>query len=513
MGPMVNDRQVLLYRKKRMEGKTQEAAAAASSMTAKTARKWDHGPLPSTLEPVPRSWRTRTDPFDEVWESEVVPLLKTDDGRKLQAKTVLQTLTERYPEQFSAGQVRTLQRRVRGWRALYGPGKEVFFEQVHPMGVEAQFDFTDASKLGITICGAPLNHLIFEFILSYSKWRWGAVAFGETFEAMASCLQDAAWDLGGTTATWRSDNLSAATHQLKRDNPERGLTKRYKALVEHYDVRSTRIKPGKSNENGVVEKGHDTLKNALEQALIVRLTRDFPSLDAYRAFVQSIVDNLNAPTIERLEEERACLKPLPSSRVPAFTDVHARVHRSSCIRVGNNTYMVPSRLIGEEVVARTHPDHVEVFYGGKTVDSFPRLRGEGKHHVNYRYIIDSLVAKPGAFAGYRYREELFPGLAFRQAYDTLVAARGCRAADLEYLRILQLAARTMESEVDLALQICSESKKCPEYAEIQALVQPGTRDQSLVVIGLLEPDLDQYNDLLNGANYAQDPDFTATVTS
>lgn len=510
MVPMVNDRQVLLYRKKRMEGKTQEAAAAAADMTAKTARKWERGPLPSTQEPVPRSWRTRTDPFEAVWEPEVEPLLKADEGRKLQAKTVLQTLIERHPDKFNTGQVRTLQRRVRGWRALYGPGKEVFFEQVHPMGAEAQFDFTDASKLGVTICGAPLDHLIFEFILSHSKWRWGAVVFGETFEAMASCLQEAVWALGGTPATWRSDNLSAATHQLKRDNPERGLTKRYKALVEHYSVRPTRIKPGKSNQNGVVEKGHDTLKNALEQALIIRLTRDFPSLDAYRAFVRTIVDNLNAPTLTRLEEERACLKPLPSSRVPAFTDVHAMVHRSSCIRVGNNTYMVPSRLIGEQVVARTHPDQIEVFYGDKLVDTFPRLRGEGKHHVNYRHIIDSLVAKPGAFAGFRYREELFPTPTFRLAYDELVTTKGGRAGDLEYLRILQLAARTMEGEVDVALQLFLESKARLDCAEIQALVEPGSRE-ALAVIAPLVPDPHQYDGLLNGDSHDQVTDALLAI--
>lgn len=500
---MVNDRQVLLYRRKRMEGKTQETAAAATAMTAKTGRKWSRGPLPSTT-PVPRDWRTRADPFGDVWDSDVVPLLDEDKRRRLQAKTVMEVLADHHPDRFTPGQVRTLQRRIRDWRAINGPSKEVFFEQIHPPAREAQFDFTDASSLGVTISGAPLDHLIFEFILSFSKWRWGAVAFGETYEAMASCLQGAVWDLGGSPGIWRSDNLSAATHQLRRDDPTRTLTKKYKALLEHYDVRSTRIRPGKSNENGITERGHYTLKTALEQALIVRQSRDFPSLDAYKAFLASVVGKLNLPCQELLAQERPDFQPLPPAAVPAFTDVHAKVHGSSCIRVGKNTYMVPSRLIDHEVIARVHPDDIEVFYSDQVVERFPRLRGEGKHRVNYRYIIDSLVAKPGAFARYRYREELFPTLTFRLAYDALVAARGSRA-DLEYLRILQLAARTMETGVNLALQILLEAGGSFDCTEVKALVEPGPTEIAVVVIGPLEPDIEQYNNLLNGDLNAPDP--------
>lgn len=490
-----------------MQGKTQEAAAAAASMTAMTARQWEEGPLPSTAVRPPHDWRTRSDPFADVWDGEVLPLLDADKKGKLQAKTVLKELRGRHPDQFSPGQLRTLQRRIRDWRALHGPPKEVFFEQEHPPGREAQFDFTDATSLEVTIAGIPLEHLVFEFILSASGWRYGELAFGETFEAMSSGLQAAVWELGATTSVWRSDNLSAATHQLKKDLPGRKLTERYKQLLDHYGVDSTRIRPGKSNENGVAERGHYTLKSALEQALILRGTSEFGSLDAYRAFVRTVVAELNETCLDALAEERPHLKALPPAPIPAFSDVRAKVHRSSCIRVGHNTYMVPARLIDHEVVARVYPDEIEVIYQDHVVTRFERLRGQGKRHINYRCIIDSLIAKPGAFARYCYREDLFPTLTFRRAYDALHADRGSRA-DVEFVRILHLAAKTMECEVDLALQILLEAGAPFDYADVEALVEPRSHEIT-VVIGPLIPDLTQYDALLNGASNDQDPDATA----
>lgn len=257
--------------------------------------------MPSAQPRPPRDWRTREDPLGEVWDTEVVPLLQLDQKGVLQAKTILEVLCERYPDRFQEKYLRTVQRRVRDWRAEHGPDKEVFFEQVLVAGREAQFDFTDASDLGVTIGGSPLAHKFFEFILSFSKWRWASLAFGETYEAMASGLQGAVWALGGTPAIWRSDNLSAATHQL-REEAGRELTEKYRALLGHYAVASTRINIRKSHENGVVEKGHDVLKTAVEQALIVRQSSDFATLDDYRAFLGEIVamDSLGIKACGRL---------------------------------------------------------------------------------------------------------------------------------------------------------------------------------------------------------------------
>jgi len=448
----------------------------------------------------PHDWRTRKDPFGEVWEQVVVPLLQADEKGKLLATTVFECLEERFPGRYQAGQIRTLQRRMRYWRALAGPEKEVFFPQEHPPGRESQIDFTHAEELGVTIRGEAFPHLIFELVLSHSGRRWANVTFSETFEALTAGIQSAAWDIGGVTEIWRTDNLSAATHQLGHEGG-RALNRRFKAFMDHYGVRSTRIRVRKSNENGVVEKAHDTIKTAMEQALIVRGSRDFESQEDYRAFLQVVVDRLNRRKQDLFALEQHLLKPLPAVAVPTYTDVRTRVRKWSCIRVLDNSYSVPSRLIGHEVTARVHADFIEVLYRGRRVEAFPRLRGKSGHRIDYRHIIHSLVAKPGAFARYRYREDLFPALTFRLAYDALCSWRGTRA-DIEYVRILQLAATTMESEVDTALELLLEEATPFEYGDVKALVEPAIRPVTDPVAPLV-PNLLGYDELLSGACHAQ----------
>ncbi|MBA2260355.1 MAG: IS21 family transposase, partial [Acidobacteria bacterium] len=251
-------------RQKRMDGKSQAAAAAASGMSLRTAREWDTGPAPSTTKQA-RDWRTRSDPFAAVWVTDVEPLLRRDLKGVLEAKLVLEVLRMRYPEQFHAGQARTLQRRFRDWRARHGVEPEVFFEQVAAPGREAAIDFTHATDLGVTIAGDPFPHLLFEFVLSYSHWTYVAIAFGETFEALAAGVQGALWALGGAPAVLRSDNLSAATHELKASGG-RELTVRFRAILDHYGMRSSRITPGRAHENGVAEQAHRRLKSLVGQA-------------------------------------------------------------------------------------------------------------------------------------------------------------------------------------------------------------------------------------------------------
>ncbi len=265
-----------------MEGKSQAAAAAASGMSVRTARKWQRGPLPSQISR-PRTWRTRSDPFEGVWSEEIEPLLLQDSDGALQATTLLEWLEERYPDRFGRSQLRTLQRRLRDWRALHGPEQEVFFQQEHPPGREAQLDFTHCGELGVSIGTESYSHLLFEFILSYSGWRYVELALGETQEALIKGLQGALWELGGVPEVVRTDNLSAATHELKYTRG-RALNDRYASVLDHYGLDSTRTNPRSSHENGVVEQGHYRLKTAIDQALILRGSRDFPTVDAYQHF-------------------------------------------------------------------------------------------------------------------------------------------------------------------------------------------------------------------------------------
>lgn len=468
---MVTDKQVQLLRLKMAEGKTIEAAAAVADMSARSAHNWKTGPLPSQTKKS-RHWRTRVDPFDRVWEADIVPLLERDDAGALEATTILGELGRRHGERFDERHLRTLQRRVRDWRALHGPGKEVFFEQEHVPGREAAIDFTDCSSLRVSIAGQFFAHLLFQFILSFSKWRFVALAFSETFEALVAGLQGALWELGGVPSVLRSDNLSAATHALPEGGRE--LNRRFKAVLDHYGLRSTRIEPGKSNQNGVVEKAHDRLKTALEQALILRGSRDFASVESYFAFVEEVRARLNAASDSRLAEERKLFGPLPACRLPDYSKYEVVVRQWSTIHFGKKTYSVPSRLIGSVVEVWQHPDVIEVFYRKKLTATMPRLRGEQPHRIDYRHVIWSLVRKPGAFARYRYREELFPSLTFRRTYDALTDARGERA-DIEYVRILHLAASTLESRVEAALEELLTGGARFDYAAVKALAAPEQR--------------------------------------
>ena len=319
----------------------------------------------------------------------------------------------------------------------------MYFPQVHPPGREAQFDFTHCGELKVTIAGQSYPHLLFQLILSHSGWRYAEVAAGETFLALQQGLQNALWTLGGVPEVVRSDNTSAATHEL-RSSRGRALNDNYAALLDHYSLRSTRINPGQSHENGVAEHAHYRLKDAIDQALILRGSRDFHTADDYASFVRQMVERRNRLVQGKLEQELLCLGSLPPAPVPEYVNYQSKVRKWCTIQVAGHSYSVPSRLIGKEVQIGLYADWVEVYYKGHLVERMARVRGEGEANVNYRHVIGSLVRKPGAFARYRFREQLFPTMHFRLAYDALRQWRGERA-DVEYVRILHLAATTMEA--------------------------------------------------------------------
>lgn len=437
-----------------MEGKTQQAAAAASGMSERSVRTWRKGPLPSEKK-VRRRQRTRPDPFAGVWDEEIVPLLKADVEGILTAPTILEWLDERHPGNFGRSRLRTLPRRMRDWRALNGPDREVYFEQKHPPGREAQMDFTHCGELGVAIGGEPFSHLLFQLVLSHSGWRYAEVAYGETFTALVSGLQRALWELGAAPEVIRSDNLGAATHKLK-DGKGRDFNERYKEILDHYGLKATKTNSYSAHENGAAEQGHRRMKESIAQALILRGSSDFESVDEYAKFVRSIVDRRNSLVREKVASEYPHLRELPPAPVPEYMSYSAKVHKWSTIRVDSRTYSVPSRLIGVEVDVRVYTDHVEVYYKGHPVESMDRIRGKGKALIDYRHIIGSLVCKPGAFARYRFREQMYPTHTFRLAYDAMCGWKGERV-DVDYVRILHLAATTMECEVDRALRRLLES--------------------------------------------------------
>lgn len=168
-------------------------------------------------------------------------------------------------------------------------------------------------------------------------------------------------------------------------------------------------------------------------------------------FVRRLFIQLNAGRRPRLTEELEILRRLPAGRIEACKRFDATVTAGSTIRVQNNTYSVDSRLIGERVQVRLFAEHLEVWYAQRRIERVTRLRGEGKHRIQYRHVIDTLVRKPGAFENYRYREDLFPTIRFRMAYDYLSRRSGAIKGARQYLAILELAAKENETAVDEAL--------------------------------------------------------------
>lgn len=490
---MITDQQVCWLRRLERQGIAKEVAAARVGMDAKTARKYRRlGQLPSEVISMDRNWRTHPDLFAEVWP-ELEERLQRHPG--LQAKTLFADLQRRFPGRFVDGQLRTLQRRVKIWRAESGPAKEVFFAQVHHPGRLAASDFTHCTDLGVTLHGSPFDHLIYHFVLTYSNWETGTICFSESLESLSEGLQNALWELGGVPQLHRTDRLTAAV-QPGVEGPE-SFKQRYQALLAHYGLQGQAIQAGKGNENGDAEQSHNQFKRAVDQALMMRASRDFSSRDSYLAFLRQVFAQQNAGRAGRLAEEVALLRPLPSHRLETCKRLCVRVEPGSIIKVQGNVYSVASRLIGEKVEARLYAEVVEVWYAQKLRHEMPRLRGRGKQRIDYRHIIDWLVRKPGAFADYRYRDELFPSSHFRMAYDVLCVQQPTRAAK-EYLRILHLAARESESDVATVLRELLEAGGRVDAAAVAERVRQHSPARPATAVTVAAVDLSLYDALLDG---------------
>jgi hypothetical protein len=356
---------------------------------------------------------------------------------------------------------------VKQWRAQSGPDKEVFFAQEHRPGEALQTDFTCANGLGITLGGEAFPHLLCNCVLPYSNWGWVTVCESESMAALKRGVQAAVFRLGRVPRYHQTDNTTAATHDLRTGRPRRGFNAEYEGLMRHLGLEPRTIQIGQKHQNGDVEAQQGVLKRRLEQHLLLRGSRDFESREAYETWLWEIQERANRRRERRLSEELAVMRPLRVQRLVEFTEETVRVTAWSTIRVKQHTYSVPSRLIGEKVKVRVFEDRLEVLYGGQLQLSAERLRGRNRRRIDYRHIIWSLVRKPGAFARYRYREELFPTPVFRRAYDRLLATRAQRQADLEYLRILHLAASTMESPVEQALGALLEAGQVPTFDRVR----------------------------------------------
>lgn len=416
----ITDQQLRLYMTD-LQNHSQRTSAARAGFSERTARRFDVDlTLPSQRKIV--HGRTVADPLEGYWENDLLPLLEKDSA--LQAVTLLRRLQGEHPLAFPDDRIRrTLERRVRQWRALNGPERDIIFRQTPEPGYMAQSDFTHAEELDVTIAGQPFPHLLYHFVMVYSRWEHvGVVLGGESFTALAENLQQALWSLGGVPQNHRTDSLSAAFRNLTADQCE-DITRRYDAFVGHYGMDASRNNRGEAHENGAVESQNRHLKTAIRQALILRGNRDFTCVEEYRRFVDMLVARRNRQRATAVQAERAHLKPLPQRRTTDFTETVVPVTRTGGFLVKSIFYSAPSQLIGQRLRVHLYDDRIEAFLGGTLVVTHARARGRGDGHrvhvINYHHVIHALRRKPQALWSSIYRDSLFPRAEYAKAWKVL----------------------------------------------------------------------------------------------
>jgi transposase InsO family protein len=425
----------------RKQGQTQEQASAKAGVSERSARRIEDGRI-GVLENKERHWRTRKDPFAEVWDSEVVPLLEKQPA--LDATTLFEDLQDRHRGKFGNGKKRTFQRRVKAWKALHGPDKEVMFRQVQEPGRQGLSDFTELKDVAVTIAGEPLEHRLYHFRLAYSGWSHLKVVLGgESFSALAEGLQEALWRLGGAPMEHRTDSLSAAYKNLSAEDRE-DLTERYEGLCAHYGMAATRNNRGVSHENGAVESPHGHIKRRIAQALLLRDSADFASVEEYRQWLDALVGRFNRRCSEALAVEREKLQALPARRTTDYSEQVVAVTTSSTIEVKRVLYSVPARLVGERLRLHIFDDRIEAFVGSTRAITLPRVYAVNRERarcIDYRHLIAALVRKPQAFRYSQLREDLLPNATYRAIWQHLDSHLEARAACKRIVGILALAAR------------------------------------------------------------------------
>ena len=477
----------MTYRKKDRPA----VAAAKAGFSKSTAHRIEADPRLPSEKRKPRG-RRRPDPLAGIFDEEIVPILERTP--QVRAVVLYEEMMRRHPE-LNPGVRRTLERRVRAWKAKYGPDQEIIFRQKHEPGRRGLSDFTEASGLGVTVAGKALDHRLYHFRMEYSGFSHAAVVLGgESYVALAQGLQDALWALGGVPKEHRTDSLSAAFRNLKRDARD-DLTERYEALMAHYGMKASRNNRGRGHENGSIEGPHGHLKRALADALLLRGSRDFETVEAYRVFVSRVVSRRNARNREAIDAERAVLGSLPKRRTDSFEETLVRVTNTGGFSLGRVFYTVPSRLVGHRVRVRMYDERLVIFVGVEEVLVLPRgYPGPGRARgrvIDYRHVLPSLRRKPMALMNWVHRDGLFPRDAYRLAFEALCEGLDDRQACHRMVGLLALA-HDQCCEAWLADEISAqlEAGQLPD-AEVlrERLPEPG----ALPEIDTTLPSLEVYN--------------------
>ena len=409
--------QVKLYMDSRLKTKTRIAAAARADISVSSAYRIEKGKISGDKKK--RSWKTRKDPFEEVWSSIILPQVESHPN--LLAITILEKLQDDFPNKYPDRLLRTLQRRIKAWKVMCGPQKVVIFNQEHYPGRLGISDFTILKGIMITIQGQIFDHILYHFRLVYSRWSFlKVVQGGESCSALLEGLQEALWRLGGSPKEHRTDSLSAAFKNLTQEAIA-DTTQKYNEFCAHYKMIPSRNNKGVSHENGSIESPHGHIKRRIAQALILRGSNDFDSVAAYQSWLDAVVASHNKRNAKEVDFERESLQKLPLYKTTDFTEAVVRVHGSSTVAIKGVTYSVPSRLSGEILRAHIYQDRIELYFGSDNVFTMNRVYSQDRKKkirvIDYRHIIHSLYKKPQAFRYSQIKAGILPNDKFRSIWD------------------------------------------------------------------------------------------------
>lgn len=479
----------------RDSGRNQLQSAVACGFSERTARRIDllrrinESAVLHNKSALPRNYRTRKDPLEEVWpELESLLASKPD----LQPLTLFEYLEDKYPGKYSNSILRTLQRRIKDFRVL-NQDNEVMFLQKHHPGVMGISDFTHVA--GVTIEGEQFNHRLYHYRLVYSRWSYAKIILGgESYTALAEGLQNALIKCGGAPKEHRTDSLSAAFN-----NNQQELTAAYQQLCDHYSIKPTRNNLGKGHENGSIESAHGHVKNRIRQALLLRDSSNFPSIKDYQGFIDKIVERHNRKC-SLFTEEQKTLTHLPNHRAADFTTLHVITTSCSTINIKRVVYSVPSRLIGTKLTIHLFDDRLEVFYNGKKTCELARIHNSGKRasSIDYRHIINSLVQKPQAFKNFIWKDDLFPSPSYKTIWD-IVKQQESKLACKYFVKLLYLASKIPGKEDELSGYVLNHyqlQNNLPTIEDCSRQLGLAAKKPSIPVILTYQHSLADYSSLL-----------------
>ena len=512
-GIYITEQQVRLYMSYRNNKLlTQAASAAKVGISTKSAYTIDVGEHYTQTPKQPRAYKTRKSQIDGIWNNELCKMLEANP--ELQPTTLLIYLQRTYLDEngdpiYDNSVLRTLQRRVSVWQAMYGKDKDIFIPQVHVPGAQALSDFTHMDRSEVLINNIPFKHMLYHFRLVYSKWSYvKVIQTGESFQALSEGLQEAIFSLGGSPKEHRTDSLSAAFKNVTSDE-KADLTQRYEDLCKYYNMIPTRNNKGESHENGSVESSHGHLKNRIAQELILRGNNNFDSVSDYEAWVQEITANSNRRNSRNFCEEKKHLQALPVYKTTDYESLSVKVSKLSMMVIRNMTYSMPSKLAGHTLTVHLYQNKIDCYLCTSKIISFERKyrsEQESRYVIDYKHIINAFIKKPRAFRFCKYRDEILPNDVYKRIWDYIDTHEPRDTAPKLMLRLLKLAAE-QNCEHALGQQILSiiENNKKINIENIECLFNK--RSDSMPAVDCIQHTITQYDQYIPystniGGNYA-----------